>query len=240
MTLEEQKALIQQRVAAQREKTNQQPILSKRDFEAEKKMFDLALSEEKADAETKNVEKDTAETTEEQVEEKVPDDLYVYDESTNSKKFNIFSIKRRKDIESRCQPLDISDILVKRRVEQKIPIVPGKFEILLRDTTAVEDTYIKNLLAKEYYERTEISQAYIHSKMARYKLTLSLLEVNGVSLGDIKIKFEPATEAEEREFKSKLEVVSSYPLEILQDIDLQNYYFKERIKALSMGKIQNF
>jgi hypothetical protein len=240
MTLEEQKALIQQRVAAQREKANQQPTISKRDFEAEKKMFELALAEEKEEVKSEDSAKDTAEAVDEALQEKIPDDLYIYDESTNSKKFNIFSIKRRKEIESRCSELDIGDILIKRRVEQKIPIIPNKFEILLRDTSAVEDTYIKNLLAKEYYERTEISQAYIQSKMARYKLTLSLLEINGVSLGDIKIKTEPATEAEEKEFKSKLEVISSYPVEIIQDIDLQNYYFKERIKSLTMGKIQNF
>lgn len=173
-------------------------------------------------------------------EEKIEDDTFYYDESTNTKRPNPYSIKRRKEIEARCTPIDIADILIKRRAEQRIPIIPSKFEILVRDTSGAEDTYIKNLLSKEYYERTEISSAYITSKMARYRLTIGLLEINGKSLGDVKIKHEPATKEEEEAFKGKLEMLSEYPLEIIADLDAQYMWFKDRVKLITMDKIQNF
>lgn len=173
-------------------------------------------------------------------EKKVEDDTFYYDDSTNSKRPNPYSTKRRQEIEARCSPIDIGDILIKRRVEQKIPIIPSKFEILVRDTSAAEDTYIKNLLSKEYYERTEVSASYITSKMARYRLTIGLLEINGVSLTDVKIKHEPPTKEEEDAFKKKLEMLSEYPLEIIADLDAQYMWFKDRVKLISMGKIQNF
>ena len=173
-------------------------------------------------------------------EEKIEDDTFYYDESTNTKRPNPYSVKRRKEIESRCSPIDIGDVLIKRRVEQKIPIIPSRFEILVRDTSGAEDTYIKNLLSKEYYERTEISSAYITSKMARYRLTIGLLEINGKALGDVKIKHEPATKEEEAAFKEKLEMISEYPLEIIADLDAQYMWFKDRVKLISMDVIQNF
>ena len=173
-------------------------------------------------------------------EEKIEDDTFYYDESTNTKRPNPYSVKRRKEIEARCSPIDIGDILIKRRAEQKIPIIPFKFEVLVRDTSGAEDTYIKNLLSKEYYERTEISSAYITSKMARYRLTIGLLEINGKALGDVKIKHEPATKEEEEAFKGKLEMISEYPLEIIADLDAQYMWFKDRVKLISMDVIQNF
>lgn len=173
-------------------------------------------------------------------EEKIKDDTFYFDESTNTERPNPYSVKRRREIEARCVPFDIGDILIKRRAEQKIPIIPGKFEILVRDTSGSEDTFIKNLLAKEYYERTEVSSAYITSKMARYRLTIGLLSINATPLGDIRIKHEPATKEEEEAFKTKLEVISDYPLEIIADLDAQYMWFKDRVKLVSMGKIQNF
>lgn len=180
------------------------------------------------------------ETEEKEEKERIPNDLFYLDESTNTKRPNPFSVKRRKEIEARLAPIDIADILIKRRVEQKVPIIPGKFEVLFREISASEDTYIKNLLSKEYYERTEVSQAYIISKMSRYQLTISLLEINGKSLGDVKIKHEPATTEEEKAFKEKLDMISDYPFEILADLHTHYLWFKDRIKLISMGQIQNF
>ncbi len=205
-----------------------------------KKMIEYNQNKANIEASTDEKEDIEDEDKEKEKVEKIVDDLFYYDEATNTKRPNPFSVKRRREIEARCSPIDISDILIKRRVEQKIPIIPNQFEVLFRDNSAAEDTYIKNLLSKEYYERTEVSASYISSKMARYRLTIGLLEINSKPMGDVRIKHEPASKEEEDAFKAKLEMISEYPLEIIADLDAQYMWFKDRIKLVSMGKIQNF
>ncbi len=172
--------------------------------------------------------------------EKEKDDTTYYDEVTNTVRPNPYSVKRRREVEARSSKLDLTEILIKQRAEQKIVIIPGKFEILLRDTTGLEDTFIKNQLAKEYYNRDEVSAAYITSKMARYRLTFSLLQINGKPLTDITIENEPASDKELKDFKEKLLFISKYPDDIIQELDIQFIWLKDRIKSISMGEIQNF
>lgn len=131
-------------------------------------------------------------------------------------------------------------MLLRQRVEQKIPIIPGKFEILVRDTTGIEDTFIKQRLASEYYERTEISASYAASKLARFRLAFCLLSVNNKQLTDISIENEPATEQEIKAFKEKVQFVSKYPDDLIQDLDIQIVWFKDRVRLISMADIQNF
>lgn len=181
-----------------------------------------------------------AETKEEAKKEEEFDDTYYYDEQTNSKRPNPYSNKRRKEIEKRCSKIDLVNTLLTQRVEQKIPVVPGKFELLVRDTTGIEDTFIKNQLAKEYYDRNEVSSAYLTSKMARYRLTFGILSINGTPFTDISIDNEPATDAEIKAFKEKLKFISKYPDDILQELDTQYIWFKDRIKLISMADMQDF
>jgi hypothetical protein len=168
------------------------------------------------------------------------DDTYYYDEQTNTKRPNPYSQKRRREIETRCSKIDLSDMLLRQRVEQKIPIIPGKFEITVRDTTGIEDTFIKQQLAKEYYDRTEVSASYATSKLARFRLAFCLLSINSKSLTDISIENEPATDAEVKAFKEKLQFISKYPDDIIQDLDIQVVWFKDRVRLISMSDIQNF
>lgn len=176
----------------------------------------------------------------EEKKEEEYDDSYYYDEQTNTKRPNPYSQKRRKEIEARCSKIDLSDMLLRQRVEQKVPIIQNKFEITLRDTTGIEDTFIKQQLAKEYYDRTEISASYAASKLARFRLAFCLLAINGKQLTDISVENEPATEQEVKAFKEKVQFVSRYPENIVQELDTQIVWFKDRVRLISMTDIQNF
>jgi hypothetical protein len=197
-------------------------------------LMKIVLAAESEKKETKEV------SDKEEKKEEEFDDTYYYDEQTNTKRPNPFSQKRRKEIETRCSKIDLSDMLLRQRVEQKIPIIPGKFEITVRDTTGIEDTFIKQQLAKEYYDRTEISASYAASKLARFRLAFCLLAINNKQLTDICVENEPATEQEIKAFKEKVQFVSKYPDDLIQDLDIQIVWFKDRIRLISMSDIQNF
>lgn len=170
-----------------------------------------------------------------------PDDTYYYD-SVGTKRPNLYSNKRRKELEKRLKPIDISDIILRRRVSQNIPIIPGRFEITLRDTSGKEDKFIKDLIAKFNMEKEqEITAASVHSRMTLYALTFSLIAINGTDLTDVSIKKDPPSQDEIDAFNRKLDFISEYPDDFLEELNAQLVWFKDRIKrTISTEDITNF
>lgn len=170
-----------------------------------------------------------------------PDDSYYYD-SVGTKRPNIYSNKRRKEIEKRLKPISVEDIILRRRVSQLIPIIPGKFEIVLRDTTGKEDKFIKDLIAKFSMEKEqETTTASVHARMALYYITFALQEINGTPLTNVSIKKDPPSEDEIKEFNTKLDFISDYPDDFIEEINAQMIWFRDRVKrTITTEDITNF
>lgn len=167
------------------------------------------------------------------------DDTYFYDQM-GSRRPNAYSNRRRREIEKRLKPIEIEKVVFLRRVEQIIPIIPNKLEITLRETTGKEDRFIKDLIAKLNMQKDELSTASVAARMALYQITFSLLEVNGKPLRDVSIKKDPPGEEELKAFNEKLDWISEYPDDFLEELNIQLQWFKDRVKRVTMEDITNF
>jgi hypothetical protein len=198
----------------------------------------------------KNVEK-TAEEKKEEAEkltsivEAIPemDDSYTYDE-VGVKRPNLYSSKRRKEIEDRCSKISLEDLIVTRRIVQTIPIIPDTLVIKLRTLSTKEEAYIRQQIAFET-NKTRQSSSYLALRLAQYRMTFSLLQINTKEYPDVTIKggsrFDsPFTVSDDKAFESKLEMIMDMPDDLLEELDLQFIYLKDRVKGLSMGKILDF
>ncbi len=173
-----------------------------------------------------------------EVPDEEQDDSYYYDES-GSKRPNLYSTKRKKDIESRCKPIDLMSMLTKQKAEQVVPIVPDKFVVKLRDITGKEDLFIKQQMAKEIYAKDglDISKSYMNSKFGLMRLTFSLLSINDRDLSDIQIS---SGKVDETTFWEKHEYISNFPIDIIEDLDWQLICFMDRVKKITLADIKNF
>lgn len=168
------------------------------------------------------------------------DDTYYYDETGfGSKRPNLYSNKRKKEIEARCKPIDIMTMITRQKAEQVIPIIPEKFVIKLRDITGKEDLFIKKHMAQEVYARDglDVSKAYMNAKFGIMRLTFSLLSINDKDLSDIQIQ---NGKIDENSFWEKHEYISNFPIDILEELDWQLLCFMDRVKRVSLDDIKNF
>lgn len=169
------------------------------------------------------------------------DDTYTYDEAGVPRP-NLYSNKRRKEIEGRCSEISLEDALINQRIEQTIPIIPDKFVIRLRDTSGKEDSFIKQQIAIETMKK-DISSSFVAARMAHYRLTFSLLKVNSKQLPDVQVVGgvdKPIELSDKKAFEEKMEFIMNYPDDILEELDWQFICFKDRIKKISMNDIVNF
>jgi hypothetical protein len=168
------------------------------------------------------------------------DDDYFYD-SYGTKIRNIhLNKKRRAAIESRCSDISISDLLSSpdQTIEQLVPIVPGKFEVVFRSISGKEDLLIKAIMAKEERAKSQVSVSYVLAKMGLLNLTCSLIKINDRVFPGIKgADGKPSEEL----LLSKFDSITNYPVDILADLGANQYWFSERVKQLSsVDNILNF
>lgn len=83
----------------------------------------------------------------------------------------------RKSIESRCMPMDFSDLVLTGRVSQVVPIIPNKFEVGFQSLLTSENYWIERNAEKE-----AATDWGMRSWMGYARLAMSLTEVNGKDL----------------------------------------------------------
>lgn len=83
--------------------------------------------------------------------------------------------KRRKEIEARCEPMLIEDLILRGEVKQVIPIVPDKFVVEFRSTLPEESLFIKRRVALE----KAVSDQHTLERYGLLNLCCSLVQVNG-------------------------------------------------------------
>jgi hypothetical protein len=142
--------------------------------------------------------------------------------------------KRRTDIESRLQPMDFEDLLMKGFVEQTIPIIPGKYEPRFRSLKPGESLFIKSFMAKD---ETAPNDSYAAEKYSLCQLACALVSMNGKAYQDHRDnKGNPDTEL----FKLKLKQLLEQSVYIISDLGINYLWFDIRVrKLISPDKLGN-
>jgi hypothetical protein len=135
--------------------------------------------------------------------------------------------KRRKEIEERLVPMDITDVILHGEVRQTVPIVPEKLEVTYRSVAAEEDLAVKQMMFGE-----SGGDRYLMDKYTIMQLTLALVSINGEELPthlNDKKKFD------ETKFLGKFDKVSRFPVQLIADLGIQYLWFDERVRRLFLG-----
>jgi len=148
----------------------------------------------------------------------------------------MMSKERREEIEKRLGELDITDMIMKREIQQTIPVIPGKFEITLRTFTQRE-----NIWVLQYMYDFPGSQLYTQELLNTCRLVCGLVAVNGQLLPDHRQDVGTASEKIIKEdFDKKLFHVSSFPVQLVADLSMQSIWFQDRVdKLFTLDTIKN-
>lgn len=134
--------------------------------------------------------------------------------------------KRREEIESRCQPMNFEDLLMKDEVVQAVPIIPGKFIPVFRSMRPEDSLFIKQYLAKD----AAVSDTYAMEKLLLCQLTCALSSLNGKDLPDYRKG--PDLAPDDDLFKQKLKLITRKSAYIVADLSLNYTWFDIRVRRL--------
>lgn len=170
---------------------------------------------------------------EEKVEEKKVSDedlfeMFDFDKKSEAERI-LNNKKRRKEIEGRCAPMNISDLVMKEEVRQVIPIIPGQFEVTFRSMTPEESLFIKQFIAKRDQGQ---SDQYLLEKFSLCQLTCSLVALNGRDLPDHRDQQGSPTEPL---FEAKLKMITKKSAYVMADLGLNYMWFDIRVRKLLAG-----
>lgn len=133
--------------------------------------------------------------------------------------------KRRTEIEARCDPMRIEDLVMKDEVRQEVQIVPGKFWAVFRSASPHENLFIKRLMSEEKVT----SDQYLMEKYGICQLALSLVSVNGSSLPS---HLDENGQPTDKLFEQKLKMVMRKSAYIVADLGLNFFWFDLRVRRL--------
>lgn len=159
--------------------------------------------------------------------EKEKDDLFdMFDFGGKTEADRVLNNKvRRKEIESRLEPMKIEDLIMKDEVQQDVPIQPGKFVVRFRSATPQENLFVKKLMANETVE----SDQYMLEKYGIMQLCLALVSINGVSVPS---HLDENGAPNEDLFKKKLKILEKKSAYVIADLGINFFWFDIRVRKL--------
>jgi hypothetical protein len=135
-------------------------------------------------------------------------------------------------IESRLQPLELTDIIMNGRVTQVAPIVVGKFEPEFQSMSGEEDLALKRLLMEEA-KGIDVNSRYLLDKFSLMSVALGLYAINKVPLPahtDNEGRFDDA------KFWVKFNKVVRFPFHMLSSLGVHYFWFDIRVRKLFVGE----
>jgi hypothetical protein len=162
-----------------------------------------------------------------EIEDKKEDIFDAFDFGAQNEAERILNNKvRRKEIESRCKPMSIEDLIMKDQVEQIVPIIPDKFEVTFRTCSAEESLFIKKYLASK---QESVSDAYAAEKYTLCQLACALVALNGKEFPDHRDK---DGIPEEKHFEIKLQTLLKKSVFVIVDLNVNYIWFDIRVRRL--------
>ena len=135
-------------------------------------------------------------------------------------------------IEKRCKPLDITDLIMKGYVMQKVPIIPDKFEPEFRSMSGGEDLAIKRLIMKES-KGVEVSDRYLLDKFSLMAVCIGLHAINN---NPVPSHQDQQGNFDEDAFWVKFNVVTKYPFHMLASLGVNYFWFDIRVRKLFVAE----
>lgn len=142
----------------------------------------------------------------------------------------LFNPTRKKEIENRLLPLDVTDLILRGEIKQTVPIIPTKLVLVLRTSSGEEDLGLKRMMFGETG-----GDRYLIDRFALMNVAISVVSINGSELPshtDANGKFS------ESNFLKKFELLMKYPMQLLADIGIQCAWFDERVKRLLINQTE--
>jgi hypothetical protein len=160
-------------------------------------------------------------------------DSFDYDSLRQAINVDLLNNKHQRDlIESRLEELDITDIILKNRVTQRVPIVPGKFEVTYRSMTGSDDLALKRLLMQES-KSVEVTERFLLDKYAFMAIACGVVAVNSNNLPE---HLNNQGDFDESSFWKKFEWVMKRPLHMLSSIGVNHTWFEMRVRKLFVAE----
>jgi hypothetical protein len=135
--------------------------------------------------------------------------------------------KRRKDIEGRLRPMDITEVILHGEIRQTVPIIQDKLEVTYRSVSGDEDLSVKQMMFGE-----SGGDRYLMDKYTIMQLTLALVSING---DELPTHLNDKKKFDEAKFLSKFDKVVKFPIQLIADLGLQYLWFDERVRRLFIG-----
>lgn len=148
----------------------------------------------------------------------------------------MMSKERRELIESKLDPLDVTDLLVSREIQQTIEVIPNKLAYTLRTFTEREHIWI----LKHLYNYPGSDQ-YVEELYNMFKVTCCFVGMNGKLVPDHRKNPGKADEeVDEKLFEKKFGIVSGMPSQLVADLGVQCNWFNDRVNQLfSVKNLKN-
>ncbi len=136
--------------------------------------------------------------------------------------------EEKKAIESRLKPLNLTDLIVTRRVTQVVPIVPGVFEPEFQSYAGGEDLEIRRMIFEENQSFGR-SEEYLVQKYTLMGLTIAVRAINKKPLPNY---LDAAGEFDEAAFQKKLRFISQLDFHMLSSLQANWFWFDLRVRSL--------
>jgi len=140
---------------------------------------------------------------------------------------------RRKEIEDRCEPMDLAKVILSQDAVQEVPIVPDGLEPTFRTLNGHEDSWVKDFVWRE--TKGDSSDLYYQTRVGLVALALSLVAINGKEMIEHRAS-SGSGEINKKEALEKLQFILKYPMSILLELSVNQQWFEERVGELTRGE----
>jgi len=133
----------------------------------------------------------------------------------------------RKAIEDHCSEMDFADLIITGRVSQEVPILPGKLECEYQSLLASENFWIEREAEKQ-----GTSDWALRSWMGYARLALSLVAINGKSIGSLGSAPKKG-EIDRAAFEDKFQKIMNMGEKPIEYLLVNLSWFNDRVDRLS-------
>lgn len=136
-------------------------------------------------------------------------------------------------IEDRCSPISLGEYVMNGFVRQRVPIVPGTFEVTFQSMSLEDELTSKNLIAKEA-NTLELSDRYLVDKYGYMGLAIGLYMVHADGK-DLLFPSHLSVEGvfDEKLFWEKYKKVLRLPFHLASSLVINFFWFEVRVRRLA-------
>lgn len=140
----------------------------------------------------------------------------------------LHSEDERDAIEKRLKPLDLAELLSQGVIRQRVPVIPGKYEVTLQSYDGQVELALKRLVMMEA-RSVDVGEQYLLDKHSFMSLAVGLHKVNEKTYPDITDK--EGVFSDEL-FLKKFNMVMKLPIHMLASIGVNLMWFEMRVRKL--------